>query len=74
MEIMLVVGLIGVMAGVAMPIAGQAGSEMRLGMAMRDVERALQTARLRSVSTNRPLRVRLNCPAPGQLRVARSGR
>lgn len=69
MEIMLVVGLIGVMTGVAMPIAGQAGSEMRLGMATRDVERALQTARLRSVSTNRPLRVRLNCPAPGQLRV-----
>ena len=42
---------------------------MRLGMTARDVERELQFARLKSVSTNRPMRIRFNCPVAGQFRV-----
>jgi hypothetical protein len=42
---------------------------MRLGQAAREVERELQTARLLAVSTNRPIRVRFNCPTPGQYRM-----
>ena len=41
----------------------------RLGMSERDVERELQFARLKSVSSNTPMRVRFGCPAAGQLRV-----
>jgi hypothetical protein len=37
-------------------------------MAIRNVERELQFARLDSVSTNRPMRVRLDCPQVGQIR------
>src|SRR5581483_7584878 len=36
---------------------------------LRDVERELQFARLKAVTTNRPMRVRFDCPAPGQFRV-----
>jgi len=42
---------------------------MRLGMAERDVERELQFARLKAVSTSRPMRVRFDCPSAGKLRV-----
>jgi hypothetical protein len=42
---------------------------MRLGMTMRDVERQLQYARLKSVATNRAMRVRFNCPSANQMRV-----
>ena len=42
---------------------------MRLGRATREVERQLQTARLKAVSANRPLRVRFNFPAVWQLRI-----
>jgi Tfp pilus assembly protein FimT len=36
---------------------------------MRDVERELQTARLKAVSTNRPMRVYFNCPSVGRYRM-----
>lgn len=38
-------------------------------VAARKVEREMQAARLKAVSAGRSLRVRLNCPAAGQLRV-----
>ena len=53
----------------AMPVMRDAIDNMRLGMSLRDVERELQFARLKSVATNRPMRVRFDCPAAGQLRV-----
>ena len=42
---------------------------MRVGMSARAVERTLQMARLKAVSTNRAMRVRFNCPAAGQFRM-----
>ncbi len=68
-ELMLVMGLAAVVAGIAVPVTRHATDGMRLDMAAREVERQLQTARLRSVSTNRALILRLNCPAAGQIRV-----
>ncbi len=41
----------------------------RANVATRQVERELQTARLKAVSAARSLRVRLNCPVAGQLRI-----
>lgn len=68
-DLLLVMALISTMAGIAVPAATGAVELMRLGAATRAVERELHSARLRSVSTNRRLAVRLNCPAAGQLRV-----
>ncbi len=68
-ELMLVMGLTAVVAGIAVPVTRHATDGMRLDLAGREVERQLQTARLRSVSTNRPFILRLNCPATGQTRV-----
>jgi len=42
---------------------------LRLGMAVRDVERELQFARLKAVATNRPMRIRFDCPSAGKVRV-----
>lgn len=42
---------------------------VRVGMSARAVERQLQTARLKAVSSNRAIRVRFNCPAQGQFRM-----
>jgi hypothetical protein len=41
----------------------------KLGQSLREVERELQTARLKAVTANRPLRVRFNCPSTGQYRA-----
>jgi Tfp pilus assembly protein FimT len=42
---------------------------MRLGASTRELERQLQDARLKAVSTNRRMRVRPNCPVAGQYRM-----
>jgi len=56
-------------AAIAAPQAVNMVDSMRLGMAERDVERELQFARLKAVSTSRPMRVRFDCPSAGKLRV-----
>lgn len=50
-------------AGIAVPIVTNAFENQRLGVETRNVERELQAARLSAVSTNRPIRVRFNCPS-----------
>lgn len=61
--------IIAAVFGMAVPQAIDAVDGMRLGMALRDVERELQFARLKAVSTNRPMRIRFDCPVAGQFRV-----
>jgi Tfp pilus assembly protein FimT len=68
-DMMMTLAVIATVAGLAVPQATSALDSMRLGMALRDVERELQFARLKAVSTSRPMRVRFDCPAAGQLRV-----
>ena len=63
------VAIIATMAAIAAPQMIDGVDRMRLGMSARDVERELQFARLKSVSTNRPMRIRFNCPVAGQFRV-----
>lgn len=57
------------LAAMAVPVYGDLAQSSRLNAATRDVERELQGARLKAVSSNRSLRVRLNCPAAGQYRT-----
>jgi type II secretory pathway pseudopilin PulG len=63
------VAIIAVVAAMAAPRVVDALDSMRLGMSLRDVERELQFARLKAVSTNRPMRVRFDCPSAGQVRA-----
>ena len=63
------IAIIATMAAMATPQMLDGVDRMRLGMSARDVERELQFARLKSVSTNRPMRIRFNCPVAGQFRV-----
>ena len=58
-----------IIAGMAVPLVRDVNEGLRLNSAAREVERELQTARLKAVTTNRPMRVRFNCPAAGQFRM-----
>lgn len=68
-ELVLVVGMVGTLAAVAVPLSGNLMATMKLNEAARSIERELADARLRAVSSNRALRVRTNCPAPGYVRT-----
>lgn len=61
--------VIATVSAMAIPQAINTVDRMRLGMATRDVERELQFARLKAVGTNRPMRVRFDCPSAGKIRV-----
>jgi len=75
MEIMMTTLLMGTMFPIALPAGKAALDSLELGNATRAIERELQTARMRAVSANRPMRVKFNCPADGQcLREANHGR
>jgi Tfp pilus assembly protein FimT len=61
--------VVATVSAIAAPAAVNIVDNTRLGMATRDVERELQFARLKAVATNRPMRVRFDCPSTGKLRV-----
>jgi Tfp pilus assembly protein FimT len=63
------VAIIATVGGMAVPQVSGALDSMRLGMSLRDVERELQFAKLKAVSTQRPMRVRFDCPSAGSIRV-----
>lgn len=69
MDILATVAVIGTISAIAVPQVVNVVDSMRLGMSVRDVERELQFARLKAVATNRPMRVRFDCPSAGKLRV-----
>ena len=68
-DLLMVIALVALIAGIAVPAATNATEGMRLGMATREVEQQLQTAQMRAVSANRALRIRVNCPSQRQLRI-----
>ena len=67
-ELLMVMAVFVIMAAVAMPQLGRALDLYRLGIAVREMERELQTARVNAVQANRPVRVLFNCPVAGQFR------
>lgn len=68
-EVVLVLAVIAIAAAVGVPTITNMLPSMRVGMAARAVERQLQVARLKAVSSNRTIRVRFNCPGAGQYRM-----
>src|SRR6185369_2821470 len=67
-ELMLVVALIGTLSVIALPVMQDVTATMKLNEAARLVEREMADARLKAVSSNRVIRVRLNCPSAGYIR------
>ena len=68
-EVMLVVLTISVMAVSALLGTTTAFRRYQLESATRTVAAQVRSARLRAVTANETMRVRFNCPAPGQLRI-----
>ena len=66
---MLTVAVAGTLMAIAVPISQDVTASIKIGESTRLVERELQDARLRAVSSNRSLRVRLNCPSTGFIRT-----
>ena len=67
-EQMFTLGILATVAAIAIPALTNTIDGQRLGMEARNVEREMQLARLAAVSTNRPIRVRFNCPSAGYYR------
>ena len=68
-EVLMVTGVAGIMAAVAIPSIDGAMRRYRMTTATRAIITEIRAARLTAVATNRPMRVRFNCPGPGQYRV-----
>lgn len=68
-EMMIVMLLIGIVSAAAVPTMQDLSRSMKLGQGAREVERELQDARLKAVTTNRPIRIRFNCPSVKQYRI-----
>src|SRR5258705_544391 len=67
-DTMLTVAIVGTVAAIAVPSMNNVMDAQRLGIAAQAVQREMQLARLNSVATNRPIRVRFNCPSTGYYR------
>jgi prepilin-type N-terminal cleavage/methylation domain-containing protein len=68
-ELMLTVAIFGTLAAMAVPVMKDVTANLKLNEASRVVERELQAARLKAVSSNRELRVWTNCPGAGYVRT-----
>lgn len=68
-DLVATMAVIGTVSAISVPQVVDVVDRMRLGMSQRDVERELQFARLKSVSTQRVMRVRFDCPSAGMVRV-----
>jgi prepilin-type N-terminal cleavage/methylation domain-containing protein len=68
-EMVLVVAIIAIVSGIAVPQILNSSRQMKLSGAARQVERELQTARMKAVKSNRAIRVRFNCPSAKQFRI-----
>jgi len=68
-ELLVVIAVIAIVGGMSVPPILNSLRTMQLNASVRDVQSELQTARLKAVSINRPMRVRFNCPAASQFRM-----
>lgn len=68
-ELMLTVAVAATLLAIGVPIMSDVTESSKLNGAARELERELQSARLKAVTTNRSLRVRLNCPTAGYYRT-----
>ena len=68
-ELLMVVAVASTLAGMSMPMIGGAMREYEMNSSTRQVAGEIRGARFTAVAKNRTMRVRFNCPGPGQFRV-----
>ena len=68
-ELMLTIAFAATVLTIAVPVMTDVSDSSKLNAAAREIEREFQSARLKSVSANRLLRVWLNCPGTGMYRT-----
>ena len=68
-ELMMTIAVAATLLAIGVPVLLDVTESTKLNAAARELERELQTARLKSVTNNRSLRVMLNCPAVGYYRT-----
>jgi prepilin-type N-terminal cleavage/methylation domain-containing protein len=68
-ELLVTTALIVIVSAMAVPLMTNASDLIKLSQSAREVERELQTARLKAVSANQAMRVRFDCPAAKQYRM-----
>ena len=68
-ELMLTVAVAVSLMAIGVPVMTDVSEGAKLNGAARELEREFQSARLKSVTANRILRVRINCPAAGFFRT-----
>lgn len=68
-EILIVVGIAGLLAAIAVPSLGGAMKRYALTNSAQAVSSAIRGARYAAVTKNRSMRIRFNCPAADQMRV-----
>jgi prepilin-type N-terminal cleavage/methylation domain-containing protein len=68
-ELLMIVAVAGTIMAIGLPALLDLSENSKLNTAAREIEREFQSARLKSVTSNRALRVRLNCPSVGSYRT-----
>jgi prepilin-type N-terminal cleavage/methylation domain-containing protein len=68
-DMLMTLSIFGVLAAMALPTMTDVTGALTLNAATREIERELQTARLKAVTTNNPIRVRFNFPVTNQFRM-----
>ncbi len=69
MELLIIVAIMAILFAMAVPGVLSGLDYYKRNATARDVHSELQRARLAAVSSNRPMRLRFNCPAVGQFRM-----
>lgn len=69
LDLLVVIGIVAILTAVGLPLLNTATQRLRFTQAAREVERELQGAKQRAVASNRPVRVRFNCPSDGRYRA-----
>ena len=72
-ELLMVIAVAGTMMAIAVPVMTDMTESSKLNTATRELEREYQSARMKAVSANRVLRMRLNCPSTGYFRIVAVG-
>src|SRR5687768_3716829 len=68
-ELMVVMGLAGILAAMAVPVYIESSARNRVWTASETIGSQIRQARLKAISRNRVFQVRFSCPAAGQFRV-----
>jgi prepilin-type N-terminal cleavage/methylation domain-containing protein len=68
-EVLVVVGLIGILSAISVPVFIESNSRNALWTGAEQIGATIRSARFRAISQNTPYRVTFNCPAANELRT-----